>query len=487
MTDEIGARKKHFAILDQVKELPSLPQVLVGISRVAGDEKSRADDLAAVILHDQSLTMRLLRIANSAQYAVYAQRVTTVSTAVMLLGFQSVRALAMGAEMYRLLSNLSKAGEILEHFWKDAISVAVTAQELAELTDMDTPEEAFVAGLLHDVGKLIFAQCDPEKAKRVYSLGLKGQSLLEEEMRVFGVNHAEIGAELARRWGLPNEIRVAMENHHRLYNQIPVTRGEKLAFLVSVSKTLIAPLSDASEDTTRHLSAKMARLLRKPVGMVLTTLSFLPGHIKEYSEFFDIQVDDLKVYTLWVEEENQRLSQTYGRIENERRDLERQQSMLSALREIHSMLAAAPGADALARKIAETARSVVGAKRVLLAVIDAERDIVKDVYHSGDVVPEFSRRFRSSLFRDGIIAATVRNGEVVNVIDSNVPYFQRVMTKQDTATFDAPCFITLPALTAGRVGAVLYADREGDDEPFSDEDIANFQSLADLMGLALRM
>lgn len=485
MAEEAGARKR-FAMLDSIKELPSLPQVLVGISKVAGDEKSRADDLANVILHDQALTMRILRIANSAQYAIYAQRVTTVSTAVILLGFQSVRAIAMGAEMYRLLSNLAKAGEVMERFWKDAIAVAVTCQELADLVGLPTPEEAFVAGLLHDVGKLIFAQTEPERTKRLYALGLGSQSLLEEERRVFGVTHVEVGAELARRWGLPVEIRTAMENHHRVYSQMPVTRGETLAFLVAVSKSLVAPMALGSEEKTRDLSAKMARLLRKPVGTVLQTLRYLPGRIQEYAEFFDIQVDDLKVYTLWVEEENQRLSQSHNRVETERREIERQQAMLSALREIHGLMLGSPGVDIVARKIAETARRTVGAKRVLIARIDPERDIVEGLFHAGDVVPEFSRRFRSALFRESILTPTVRGGEVVNVIDANVPYFQRIMTKQDLATFDAPCFVALPAVCGGRVCAVLYADRDGDDEAFSDEDVANFQSLADLTGLAFR-
>jgi len=486
MAEEYPANKKNFSMLDRVKELPSLPQVLVGISRVAENEKSKRDDLAAMILHDQALTMRLLRISNSAQYAVYAQRVTTVSQAVMLLGFQSVRAIAMGAETYRLLSQLAKAGEVLERFWKDAIAVAVASQEMAALMNLEGVEEAFVAGLLHDVGKLIFAQCETEKAKRLYALGLNGVSLLEEETRLFGVNHAEIGAELARRWGLPSEIRTAMESHHRALTSPPATRGELLAFIVAISKALVSPMTLTDETRTRELSFKIARIIKKPVADILPTLRGLPARISAYADFFDIGVDDLKVYTLWVEEENQRLNQKKSAGEEPRRELERREALIGAIREIHSLMLTSLPAEVLVKKVADTARLVVGANRVMIASLDVEKELLAGLWHSGDVEQEFTHRFKLALFREGILAPVVKEGITVNVVDSNVPYFQRIMTKLDLATFDAPCFLGLPIVVNGRVRALFYADREADDEVFTDEDISNFETLASLAGIALK-
>lgn len=487
MAESTEPRRKNFSMLDQVKELPTLPQVLVGISRVASNELSRVDDLADMILKDQALTMRLLRIANSAQYAMYSQRVTTVSKAVVLMGFESVRAMAMGAEMYRLLSALTKAGGVLERFWKDAMAVAVTSQELAELMGLDNVEEAFVAGLLHDVGKLIFAQLEPEKAKRIYSLNITGQMQLEEETRIFGVNHAEIGAELARRWGLPNEIRVSMESHHKLFTQKPATRGELLAFIVSVAITLVAPMNLDNEGKCRELAAKMARILRIPVGMVLATLKDLPENIREYSEFFDLQVDDLKIYTLWVEEENQRLTQKSGQPRDDgRRELEKQQSMMGVTREIHSMLLQNEPLEMVGKKIADTVRTVIGAGRVLTARLDVPGQRILGLWYSGDVEQDFTSRMKTALFRDGILSSLVRGGETVNVIDVRVPYFQRTLSHQDQALFTAPCFVAVPSIVGGRVEGFIYADREEDEEAFTDEDLSNLEMLAGMLGLGFR-
>lgn len=472
-------------MLDSLTDLPSLPQVLVGISRVASNDLSRADHLSDMILRDQALTMRLLKIANSAQYSMYSQRITTVSKAVLILGFDSVRAITMGAEMYRLLSSLTKAGEILERFWKDAVSVAVTSQGLAELMGLENIEEAFVAGLLHDVGKLIFAQCEPEKARRVYLIGLSGQPMLEEETRVFGVNHAEIGSELARRWGLPSEIRIAMESHHGLFSRPPATRGEMLAFIVSVAKTLVAPLTLSNDERCRELSSKMARVLRIPVGKVLATLRELPDKIREYAEFFDIHVDDLKVYTMWVEEENQRLvSAIDPAVEQQRRQKERQQSLLDAVRNLQTLILSGTEKDIVAKNIAEAARRTIGAERILLLSLDVQGEAVRNAWYSGDVDMPFVARFKSHLFRSSILSQAVAGGAAVNVMDSRLPYFQRLMSRQDAALLDSPVFAAVPILFGGLTVGLVYADRDKEDDPFGDEDLAGLEMLANLMGIA---
>ncbi|MBE0618894.1 MAG: HDOD domain-containing protein, partial [Proteobacteria bacterium] len=209
---------------------------------MAADPKADASDLAEVILKDQAMAMKVLRIANSAQYALCPQRVTTISRAVVLLGFESVRAIALGLGAYNLLSTLERGGKVHERFWRESIANAVACQGLAELVGLRVPEEAFVAGLLHDVGKLILAAHDPEASQRIHGQGAEGPALLAAETRAFGVNHAEVAGELARRWELPPVLQGALASHHRHYAVMPEPGPECMAFLVGVAKTLTAPL-----------------------------------------------------------------------------------------------------------------------------------------------------------------------------------------------------------------------------------------------------
>lgn len=475
----------RFAFLDSLRDLPSLPQALVKISRVASDPKASATDLADLVLRDQALTLKILRIANSARYALYSQRVTTVSRAVMLLGFQSVRAVALGLGSFHLLSALRRGGDVLEGFWRESIATAVVCQEMAGLFGVAVTEEAFVAGLLHDVGKLILAEHDPDRACELYGGEYLGPQLLAEERAAFGVDHTEVAAELARRWELPEVLRKAMTLHHRHFAAPPADRGELLAFLVSAAKTLSGVLSGAPEDT-RDLAGKLARLFRKPVGTVLGILEGLPERLKEYAEFFEIEVADLRDYTLWVEDENRRLTDAFAEQESERRRVEARQVEMSTVREIHGLLVQGVGTAAVVHRVLRAASEIAGSRRTVLARLEGSPPELRRAWSDGDVTPYFLDDFRFPLAEDGVFAEVVRGGQPLHVFDSQMPYFTRLLSAREAQVLDAPSFAVVPVLGAGGVAGVLYADRADGDESFSDEEVQTLGTLADLASLALR-
>lgn len=475
----------RFAFLESLRDLPSLPQVLVKISKVASDPKANASELSEVILRDQALTLKVLRIANSARYALYSQRVTTVSRAVMLMGFQSVRSIALGLGSYHLLSALERGGRVMETFWRDAMTSAVICQELAGLFGMAAAEEAFVAGLLHDVGKLILAEHDPEGASALYGPTLVGPELLAAEKAAFGVDHTEVASELARRWELPEVLQKAMTQHHRHYASPPVDRGDLLAFLVSASKALSAPLSDGTGDA-RDLASKLARVLRKPVGTVLSVLKGLPEKIQSYAAFFEIEVDDLKAYTLWVEGQNERLSQAFSEQEGERRRAEGRRAEMAAIREVNAMLVQGAAVEQVVRRILRAARETTGSRRTVIALRSGEPGHLLATWSDGDVTPQFLKDFRFPLTEEGVFVEVMRGGQTIHVIDARLPYFKRLLSAREAKGLDTPSFAVLPVRKGSEAAGVLYADRNEGDDPFCDEDLESLGTLADLVSLALR-
>ena len=479
-----GAREERFAFLDRMKDLPSLPQVLVRVSRVASDPTSSAADLADVILKDQALTMKVLRVANSARYGVSSQRITTVSRAVVLLGFESVRAIAVGLGAYQLLSALRRGGQVLRSFWIHAVATAVVCQDLADLLRYEVPEEAFVAGLLHDVGKLVLAEHDPKAASRVYDGSVRGAALLREETRAFGVNHVEVGAELARRWELPDVLVRAIEHHHRHFSSPPPDRGDRLAFVASVGKALAEPLWMGSE-APRNLASAMARVVRKPVGLLLAVLQEVPSRIGTYAEFFDLKVEDLETYTLWVEQENQRLQQAFADQEAARRRAERQEAELAAVREIHGLLLKGVEPGSVVRRVLRACRDVAGASRVVACRLQGRPLRLGVVAAEGDVTPPFLDGLTRLDPGSGLLGMAVEQGQPVAVFDRELPYFTRLMTPEENSVFDSPSFALLPFGPEGRPRGILYADRDPGDEPFSDEEVESLGTLADLAALAL--
>lgn len=479
------ADSDRFDFLDEVNDLPSLPQVLVRISKVASGSNSNATELANVILKDQAVTLKVLRIANSARYSLYAQRVTTVSRAIFLLGFESVRAIAVGVGAFHLLSALERGGKLLENFWRDAMTTAVVCQELADLLAYGVAEEAFVAGLLHDIGKLILAQHSPVQAGALYGSSLTGPALLAAEKQHFGVDHTEVAAELARRWELPEVLQKAMALHHRAFPTPPPDRGELLAFVIGVAKSITMPLPSDLEEL-RELAAKVARILRKPVGTVLATLKGLPEKIRDSASFYDIEVEDLKAYTLWVENENSKLNQEFERQEEERRKVHSRKAEREAVREVHAMLLQGATRDGVALRVLRAAREAAGSRRAVAALLKGTPGEFKSAWSDGDVTPEFLEKFRFPASDEGIFSELARSKQPIHVFDKKMAYFTRMLSARERRVLDAPSFALLPLLRGNETIGALYADRSEGDAPFSDEEVETLASLADLLSLALR-
>lgn len=194
------------------KSLPTIPPVLTGIIALIDDDRAGAKKLVELIERDQALTARLLRLANSAFFG-QARKVSTIPRAVLLLGFSTVRNLALGVKVWDTLGTGVSRKE-LEALWTHAVEVAASARVLARQQRQVNPDEAFTTGLLHDVGQLVlalrFKELYWETAHRATSTehraGLEQSSL--------GVDHAEVGSWLLEAWNLPAIMVEAVRRHH---------------------------------------------------------------------------------------------------------------------------------------------------------------------------------------------------------------------------------------------------------------------------------
>jgi putative nucleotidyltransferase with HDIG domain len=192
------------------KDLPTMPVLLVRILAVVDGERSSVRDLVDVIQRDQALTARVLRLANSGFFG-YARQVASLARAVMLLGFSTVRNLALGVKVWETLA--VDRGLSLAHLWAHSAFVAAAARHIAQRTRTGEPEEVFTAGLLHDVGRVILTLRFADK----YAAVCDGPpaELIERERAAFGFDHAQAGAWLAEAWELPVAIAETAERHHR--------------------------------------------------------------------------------------------------------------------------------------------------------------------------------------------------------------------------------------------------------------------------------
>ena len=200
-------------LIRQQLVLPSLPQVVSSVRKAIQDDSSSARDLAGVILQDPPLTARLIRMANSVYYRRTAGRISTVTHAIIVLGFETLRNLTFGLTVYKYLSGKASQ-EAVGRLWHHSLSAALVCQFLSERNRARVPEEAFVAGLLHDVGILIMWMYAKDGYAVIEEAVARGESRVVAEEKLFGFTHCEAGEVLARYWGFPDAIVNSVRFHH---------------------------------------------------------------------------------------------------------------------------------------------------------------------------------------------------------------------------------------------------------------------------------
>lgn len=200
-------------LAQRVTELPPLPKALVALMQLLRQDDFSVGQCVALIERDQALAARMLRLANSAFYGVPG-RVGSIGDAVRILGVRTVWCVLTAAALHQQLRADGCPGFRFEHYWRHTMGAALAARGLALLLDHD-PDEAFLAGLLHDVGQLVMATFSPEAAAKAIALAKADDSgPAVAESAVLGFDHAELGALVSGHWHFPPTITRAIALHH---------------------------------------------------------------------------------------------------------------------------------------------------------------------------------------------------------------------------------------------------------------------------------
>jgi signal transduction histidine kinase/HD-like signal output (HDOD) protein len=238
-------------ILRQIETLPTLSPVATRLLEVAGAEDADLDRIVEIIESDPALTARMLGLCRRADKG-WGDRITTVRRAVVMLGLEAVQAAALSVAVYDVMESYapdepeeSAPGTTLrferEGFWRFLIATASASELIAEVhPEMGVePEEAFVAGLLHGLGKLILDMILPRSYGRVLAFSERRQAASPEAEQMFlGVDHHTAGKRLAEHWGMPYAIQDVMWLYGQRPGSLPDVPHRRLIGLVSVARTL---------------------------------------------------------------------------------------------------------------------------------------------------------------------------------------------------------------------------------------------------------
>lgn len=201
--------KEIIARVEKIDNLPTIPPILKKILSVIENPNVSLQKITDFVSSDPTLTARVLKMVNSPVYG-FPGRISSVSHAMVILGLNAVKGLLLGLSVFEIMQK-NMAG-----LWEHSLSTAIFARILATKKELQSPEETSIAGLLHDIGKVIFMMLfKDEYLKLIDSVQEKEDFLFEIEKQYFGITHAEIGGIIAKRWHFPLKLIEPIMYHHR--------------------------------------------------------------------------------------------------------------------------------------------------------------------------------------------------------------------------------------------------------------------------------
>jgi len=201
-------------LVDQTRAIYSLPYFYERFNEAINHPRSSIADIAKIIIEDQGLTARILKLANSPMFGYYA-KVDSITRAVTIIGTQQLRDLAFAASAMGVFKGIPDELMNMAFFWRHSISCGIIARNLATCLRESNVERFFVAGILHDVGQLIMCSAIPETMSELLtSSRSKGEHFFHTERDMLGFDHAELGGALLQAWKLPPNIHEPVSCHH---------------------------------------------------------------------------------------------------------------------------------------------------------------------------------------------------------------------------------------------------------------------------------
>jgi len=281
----------------KVERLQVFPAAALKLLRLTNDEKTKVGDLSQLIETEPTLAAKVLRNVNSAAFAL-AHKVTSIKRAVSILGFSSVRQLALNQLLYNKLINHQANKEFDQlFFWQHCLFVASLSRAIAKALNHQDPDLMYCAGLMHDIGKIVL-ETHGKVSYSDFLVACKGdeQTTLKGEHDFFGLNHAEMGFVFCQQWDIPEQIAAIVYCHHELpsndspyvkyTNDISIVHfANYIAWMQGIGSTTLNNPPELHSDISHHLNIQNLDLE--------TLLSNVDNEMQHTREFYGIQFPGL--------------------------------------------------------------------------------------------------------------------------------------------------------------------------------------------------
>ncbi len=494
--------KRVELILQQMEDLPTLPAVAVRVLQATSDEDSSAKDVVKIIQNDPPLTARILQLVHRSDVGVRGD-VTSVERAVVLLGFEAVRSAVLAVSVFDTFKQTSENDGSQfgrEEFWKHSVAVACCAELLAPMTkpmvaigdangsktratEKIDASEAFVAGLLHDLGKIALDAMLPKSfGKVVEAADLLRGNIADVERQVIGLDHMVVGKRLAEKWQLPATIRDCIWLHGQAPSALPASvRNPRLVNLITLADLLVREqhLGYSGNYTYSPSRQTLVEALGLAPGSVESVMQELVEYIEPRARALGLgQTSAGELYQQALSRANKELGRVTGQLASKNRRLAIRAKFFDALSSFQSELRPDAPPQTVLRAIGQTAVEALDVTSAAVFSIPPGAELAEVLLfdNAGDVfettIVECTNRPPKPPIGDGpVIAAGEELEWLLGAISPRLGHEHRYWICLEA---DGLC-----------IGGVVWGAQQGEAQRLSTQ-VQEFTALASGWGLALR-
>ncbi|PTD97063.1 serine/threonine protein kinase [Pseudothauera lacus] len=493
-------------------DFPALSESVSTINRIAADESESISRLSLSILRDFSLTNKILRLVNSVHYRqAGGGAISTISRAVIVLGFDAVRNIAVTVLLFEHLQNKANAAQLKEEFLRANLA-GILAKNIALHLNARDGEQAFICGVFHNLGRLLAQFYFPEECEEIRALVAR-QSCSEgaAAQRVLGIGFEQLGIGIAHSWGFPALIVGSMEKLPAGTVRKAHTPAERLRTLSAYANDLGSALASCSGVEREREIARIAARYADALAVGGKTLDTLVQHaIEEITDFARIIRINL-AHTQFGQQ-----LRSYGSAEraatdalpdaavlrseadagldsghypgSDRQVVDAQAVLTAGIQDISNTLVSDFRLNDILRIILETMYRAMGFQRVLLCIRDARSGTMQGRFGLGPEVDELARDFRFSLkFSPDIFHAATARGVDILISDIDDPSIVERIPEWFRRASTAKTFVLFPLTVKGNPVALIYADKpQAGDIVIGDKELQLLRTLRNQALLAIK-
>ncbi|MEN6374204.1 MAG: HDOD domain-containing protein [Smithella sp.] len=490
-------------------DLPSFSNHIIEINSKLSSLKAlnlyATGDLAKIILKDFSLTNRLLRVVNSSIYGNLAGKITTISKAMMMLGFEKVRMLSATLMIFEHLENKSQATELKEVAMESFIN-GVIAMNLAENMKFGRAEEAFVCAMLHNLGKMLVICYFPEEYEAIKEQILQGIDENTASRKILGISFNEMGVAVSRSWNFPDMIVRSMEKPPPGAIDTPKTEHETMRNIINYANDICAAVTstpeDAWEKTMSEISTHYKKSIPLPVTQIEILLDSAAAKIDDFSEIVKIDKKSSTFLNKLSEHQKSVAQESSDDIISGNQPLqksavdkpmpksvkssaviaqEKKLIITNGINEIADVMKGAYGLGDVMYMILETMYRGFELNRVIFCLRDVEGKKIVGRFGLGEKSEEMVKLFQIQIGKTSdIFNIAISQGRGIVIADATVPNIIQNLPQWYRESVAAPAFLIYPLLIKGNCIGLFYADKNEKGTLLTDSQCSYMEYLRDM-------